>query len=119
MKYRVFATEAEATASNQEIYAGMVRERAALFGGLLERWNGGVVPVNVSDLPDEALTGSKFPIYGYRASDNQTMKQSGHTTAWAIPQQITDGRWVFPSPDDQGEEAGDDWWPKTEGMTQR
>lgn len=34
------------------------------------------------------------------------------TTRWAIPQQITDGRWVFPSPDDTGVEAAIDWWPQ-------
>lgn len=34
------------------------------------------------------------------------------TTRWAIPQQITDGRWVFPSPDDVGVEAKESWWPK-------
>lgn len=34
------------------------------------------------------------------------------TTRWAVPQQIVDGRWVFPSPDDQGVEADEDWWPK-------
>lgn len=34
------------------------------------------------------------------------------TTRWAVPQQITDGRWVFPSPDDEGVEAGADWWPQ-------
>jgi len=33
------------------------------------------------------------------------------TERWAIPQQIADGRWVFPSPDDAGVEAGQDWWP--------
>lgn len=32
------------------------------------------------------------------------------TERWAIPQQINDGRWVFQSPDDEGTEAGDDWW---------
>ena len=31
------------------------------------------------------------------------------TVKWAEPQQIKDGRWVIPSPDDNGEEAGD-WW---------
>ena len=31
------------------------------------------------------------------------------TVRWAEPQQIKDGRWVIPSPDDSGEEAGD-WW---------
>lgn len=33
------------------------------------------------------------------------------TERWAIPQQITDGRWVFPSPDDTGVEAEPGWWP--------
>jgi len=36
------------------------------------------------------------------------------TLRWAEVQQIQDGRWVFVSPDDQGEEAADDWWPKSE-----
>lgn len=36
------------------------------------------------------------------------------TERWAIPQQIADGRWVFPSPDDEGVEAGADWWPQIE-----
>lgn len=38
------------------------------------------------------------------------------TTRWAIPQQIQDGRWVFVSPDDVGEEAGADWFPPPEEM---
>jgi hypothetical protein len=32
------------------------------------------------------------------------------TERWATLQQITDGRWVFQSPDDTGEEPGADWW---------
>jgi hypothetical protein len=112
MKYRIFETESEAAEASQAVYAGLVRERAALFGGLLERWNGVVVPVNVTEWADSSLTGNKFPIYGHRASDNQTMKQEGHTTSWATPQQIADGRWVIPSPDDEGEVPGDDWWPE-------
>ena len=36
------------------------------------------------------------------------------TTRWADVQQIQDGRWVFPSPDDEGEEASENWWPKSE-----
>ena len=33
------------------------------------------------------------------------------TERWAVPQQIADGRWVIPSPDDTGEEAAPEWWP--------
>lgn len=33
------------------------------------------------------------------------------TDRWAVPQQILDGRWVLPSPDEQGVEASNDWFP--------
>lgn len=36
------------------------------------------------------------------------------TTRWATPQQIVDGRWVFVSPDDEGVETGDDWFPQVD-----
>ena len=32
------------------------------------------------------------------------------TERWAIPQQIVDGRWVFPSPDETGVEAEPGWF---------
>lgn len=38
------------------------------------------------------------------------------TVRWAVPQQITDGRWVFPSPDATGVEAEESWWPKTDEL---
>jgi hypothetical protein len=38
------------------------------------------------------------------------------TTRWAVPQQIADGRWVFPSPNDEGVEAGADWWPQSDDL---
>ena len=34
------------------------------------------------------------------------------TSRWAIPQQIADGRWVFPSPDEQGVEYDPEWFPE-------
>jgi hypothetical protein len=51
---------------------------------------------------------------GVNAATGEIVPEAA-TTRWAIPQQIQDGRWVFASPDDQGEEAGEDWWPKYEG----
>lgn len=36
------------------------------------------------------------------------------TVRWAVPRQIVDGRWVFPSPDDEGVEASDDWFSNSE-----
>lgn len=35
------------------------------------------------------------------------------TLCWAIPQQILDGRWVFPSPNEEGEDSQESWWPDT------
>jgi hypothetical protein len=36
------------------------------------------------------------------------------TVRWATIQQIQDGRWVFVSPDEQGEEDSENWWPHEE-----
>lgn len=35
------------------------------------------------------------------------------TERWAIPQQIADGRWVFPSPDDEGVMRDPSWFGET------
>lgn len=51
---------------------------------------------------------------GVNAKTGQPEPDKQVTERWAIPQQIQDGRWVFVSPDDEGVEAGEDWWPQTE-----
>jgi hypothetical protein len=43
-------------------------------------------------------------------ADTGAERPEAATTAWAIPQQITDGRWVLPSPDDSGVEGEPGWW---------
>jgi hypothetical protein len=48
---------------------------------------------------------------GVNAKTGMPAPDAQVTERWATPQQIVDGRWVFPSPDDAGEEAGADWWP--------
>ena len=50
---------------------------------------------------------------GTNAKTGQPQPDKQVTERWAIPQQIQDGRWVFVSPDDEGVEAGEDWWPQT------
>ena len=51
---------------------------------------------------------------GVNAKTGQLEPEKHVTERWAIPQQIQDGRWVFVSPDDEGVEAGADWWPQEE-----
>lgn len=51
---------------------------------------------------------------GVNAKTGQPEPDKQVTERWAIPQQIQDGRWVFVSPDDEGVEAGEDWWPQLE-----
>jgi hypothetical protein len=74
MKYKVFATEAEAIAAEAIISQGMGYAKPGV----------------------NAKTGDIVP-------DVLTLR-------WAVPQQITDGRWVFPSPDDEGVESEASWW---------
>ena len=47
---------------------------------------------------------------GINAATGQ-LDNTAITERWAIPQQIQDGRWVFSSPDENGVEAEDHWWP--------
>lgn len=49
---------------------------------------------------------------GLNAKTGQPAPDAQVTERWAIPQQITDGHWVFQSPDDTGVDVGADWWPK-------
>jgi hypothetical protein len=53
---------------------------------------------------------------GVNAKTGQTEPDKQVTERWAIPQQIVDGRWVFPSPDETGVEAGPGWWPQDESL---
>jgi hypothetical protein len=78
MKYKIFATEAEALAAE----ATLSQEMGYAKPGV------------------NAKTGQPVP-------DVLTLR-------WAIPQQITDGRWVFPSHDDEGIESEASWWPVDE-----
>jgi len=49
---------------------------------------------------------SGCPKVGVNAKTGQLAPDAQVTERWAIPQQIVDGRWVFPSPDDEGVVAG-------------
>lgn len=107
MKYRVFETESEARAAQQDIYASFLRDRAAQNNGQLDDWsNSPIVPVFVDELPNHDLMGERFPLYGQRASDMVFITEYGHTTAWAAPFEIQSGQWAgqwaFESPDDEG-----------------
>jgi hypothetical protein len=51
---------------------------------------------------------------GINAETGQPAPEAQATMRWAIPQQIADGRWVFPSPDDEGDESEPSWWPMIE-----
>lgn len=114
MKYRVYNTEAEARTAQNEIYAQFLRDRAARNDGSLHDWSTSPVqPILIADLSESELRGDRFPLYGQRASDLLFITEYGHTTAWATPQQIADGRWVFQSPNETGVDPGVDWWPAT------
>ena len=53
-------------------------------------------------------------IVGINAKTGKPQPNKQLTERWAIPQQIADGRWVFPSPDDEGIESDSSWWPQEE-----
>ena len=112
MKYRVFQAKAAAENAARKIYGEAVQARAEEMQGLLHDWNNDRAKTEMKNLPPEQLQdGNRFPLYGRNAASQALEKEQGHTTAWAMPVQIKDSRWVFPSPDDEGVEAEPDWWP--------
>lgn len=70
-------------------------------------------------LADEAAISQAMgcAIVGVNAKTGLPAPDAQATERWAIPQQIVDGRWVFPSPDDTGIEASPDWWPPSPEFT--
>ena len=111
MKYRVFNTKQEAIEAQNQIYRDFISNRANDNNGYLDDWKETPIkPILIENINDEELTGDRFPLYGQRASDLLWITEFGHTTAWALPEQIQDGRWVFASPDDEGIEAQEDWF---------
>lgn len=51
---------------------------------------------------------------GVNARTGQPEPTKQATERWAVPQQILDGRWVFASPDETGEEVDSAEWPEEE-----
>jgi hypothetical protein len=117
MKYKVFQAKAAAENAARKIYGGIMQTRADEMQGLLHDWNNGRAKTEIRNMPFGQLeNGNRFPLYGRNAASQKLEKDQGHTTSWAVPVQINDGRWVFPSPDDDGVEAGPDWWPATPAL---
>ena len=111
MKYKTFPTQRAAANALRTIYANLARAHANQRGGDIDDVKD-KVKRKASELSDNALAdGERYPIKGKRASDGVWNETDGFTTAYAWPVQITDGRWVFPSPDGTGDEPGDNWWP--------
>lgn len=76
MIYYVFNTEAEAQSAEQQIVDNV------------RNW----VATNVPD----ALSADGTKLRGRNAKTGEFV--DAFTTRWAIPQQVADGRWVFPKP---------------------
>ena len=53
---------------------------------------------------------------GVNAKTGLPAPEAQVTECWAIPQQIADGRWVFPSPDDEGVDPQVSWWPEEQEL---
>lgn len=76
----------------------------------------------IFDTEEEAITAEKaisttmgYIKPGVNAATGEVVPDA-LTTRWAVPQQIEDGRWVFPSPDSEGVDAEEGWWPAGDDM---
>lgn len=56
------------------------------------------------------------PVVGINVRSGHPDPGAQVTERWAIPIQILDGRWVFPSPDEVGVESESDWFVASTGI---
>lgn len=100
MDYLVFDTEQEANAALEVIYSNMVASIES--PDLINVATDEVVPKEALT-PEEAVevdAGDRyFPIFGTNASTGEKNTADGYTTAWAVAQETTAGKWVFTKPD--------------------
>lgn len=99
--YLVFATEAEAQAALETIYANMV---GAINSPDLENVTTGEVVDKDNLTPEDVVEINAdqrhFPIFGVNAATGAKDHDGGYTTAWAVAQQTVQGQWAFPKPND-------------------
>lgn len=101
MDYLVFETEAESVTAAEMIYSNMVA--AIPSPDLLDVTTDQVIPqedLNEEQRAEYAPQNRRFPIFGANASTGVKSTTDGYTTAWAIPAQTVQGKWVFQKPDD-------------------
>lgn len=95
--WRVFDTVGQARAYNAQCFAALVRKHAATLTDqeMDDHWD---LPkrARIPDLPDSALTGGRFPIYGRNQATGLFNTVSSFTRAWAEPRETADGRWAAP-----------------------
>ena len=105
--YLVFATEAEAQAALETIYANMV---GAINSPDLENVTTGEVVDKDNLTPEDVVEidadQRHFPIFGVNAATGAKDHDKGYTTAWAVAQQTAQGNWVSHTPDES------DWFPQ-------
>lgn len=117
MLWRIFVTEAGCQAWCDQQFVALARRRAVESAGVLWDFMQGRRPVNVAQLPDAAITATRFPLMGRNAATGRWNTTSGFTTAWATAQPTADGRWAAPcldpnDPNGQPEPA----WPISPDM---
>lgn len=59
-----------------------------------------------------AMMGLTAPQYNKNAASGATDFNSQPTICWAKPTKTANGQWVIPSPNNDGVEADDTWFPK-------
>jgi len=113
--WRIFPSRQACQSWCDAQFAAMARQHAQVNNGVLFDYSNGRRPVDIRPLPDQAITGARFPLWGRNAASGQWNTEFGFTTAWAIPQETADGRWAAPcrdpnDPNGQPEPA----WPEVD-----
>jgi hypothetical protein len=111
--WRIFPTVADCQSYCDAAWRTLARTRAAANGNVLWDYSNGRRPVNISTLPDQAITPARFPLLGRNQATGKINMDSGWTTAWAEPRETADGQWAAPcvNPDDPNGQPEPAWPP--------
>lgn len=115
--WRIFDAEADAESYARDVWAKVLADRAAQFGGTLRDVDGRKVTATEANLVKlDADELERVPLYGRRHDGTVNPDGSAWTVRWAIPQPTADGRWAVPCPEwDDGDP--EPVWPTPPPLT--
>jgi len=91
--YLIYNTQQQAQQDLKEIYKSMIQELACYHSGTMKNIQNNEIEYI---LDKEEVKSNEYPIFSSRRG--KKLLGGNYTTAWAVEQQNSDGKWFIPKP---------------------